>query len=191
MMDISCPESPSLAKMKSLSGSCSNIRYGPDETSAHTRQTRMSLVRFNILFYLQSTFKLTKIKQKPPQANEITDDDQGETCIDFDKLVQDIEALWDQSPKLKADAARVINHCHTLEASLTASRAQTCCLEETNKRLRISLQQQHAEIQNLRKRCIDQEVSLSCFHRAFPMLQADISDLLETWGNIERSQAML
>jgi tRNA uridine 5-carbamoylmethylation protein Kti12 len=93
--------------------------------------------------------------------------------------------------KVEAEAAQVIKHPHIIETSLTASQARNRRLEESNKQLNISLQQRHAEIQQLRKSFIDQEALLFYFCKAISGLHTDIGELLELWENIEMSKSIL
>lgn len=53
-----------------------------------------------------------------------------------------------------------------------------------NRRMQIALSRERKDYDQLLQRFVEQDVTLSCFQRAFPALQEGMRDLLGTWENI-------
>ncbi|KAJ5153004.1 uncharacterized protein N7482_009482 [Penicillium canariense] len=110
--------------------------------------------------------------------------DDGDMCGNINELLKEIQALSEGRPGCEAQVASAIKTCHSLEAIMSRHLSEKQRLEEVIKRIQTALLQERMEYQNLQQRCVDQEITLSHFRRAFPILQEEMGGLIGTWETL-------
>lgn len=102
----------------------------------------------------------------------------------FNGIVEEIQALAGDQPESQAQVAVAIHNCRALEAVISRHLSEKQRLEEVNRQLQIALSRQEMDNEQLLQRLVEQEVTLSCFQRAFPTLEEGMRDLLGAWQSL-------